>query len=103
MLIFAWASASATRANMPGRLSRKIASCLVICMVRCLVPGDWSDCFHALRILDRICNRQWENRGNEEAECWNGRRMEGWNGGAGLGPIFHPSTIPSFPWVVCHV
>src|SRR6266498_1877882 len=36
MLIFASASASATRANVPGRLSRKMASCLVICIIRLL-------------------------------------------------------------------
>src|SRR5580765_2500202 len=32
MLMLASASASDTRANMPGRLSRKTASCLVICI-----------------------------------------------------------------------
>src|ERR1051325_4437700 len=32
MLILASANASHTRASMPGRLSRKMASCLVICM-----------------------------------------------------------------------
>src|SRR5713226_10618454 len=51
MLMLALASSSATRASMPGRLSRKMANCLVICMIISELEGWNSGSFVPPQII----------------------------------------------------
>src|ERR1051325_814887 len=66
MLILFSASASQTRANMPGRFSRKMASCLVMCIGHEAIGGLGCGSSHSRRKgITRDANGKRESAGGE--------------------------------------
>src|ERR1035437_3449256 len=101
MLTPASANASATRANVPGRLSRKIASCFVICISQLPLP-NYSLSFRSIpplySIHSIIANRKSEGRGGSgvlgRGGKWSAGVVEQENGNRCLFPSRHHSHTP---------